>query len=97
MKNQTHAFVCPECGSTEARSHLCVSTNFDPEDVWSGVLGRIVCARCHFVIPEHLGERKHDSTLEDAQQQWQRQYRPTAWKSSPDDEGDEGDEGDEDE
>lgn len=92
MRNDENSgFVCPECGSTEASTYEDVSTDYDPQNPWSGVLERITCAKCDFLIPAHLGERWGQMSVEEARQEWQDVYRETAWRSSdPDNEGEEG-------
>jgi hypothetical protein len=85
LNDEKDTFICPECGSTEASSLLMVSTTFDPRDPWSSVLQRITCAKCDYVIPAHLGERWNNISIEDAQQEWQKEYRETAWKSDTED------------
>ena len=76
------AFICPECGSTEAGSQAMVSPLFDAGDPWSSVLQIIACAKCDFIIPAHLGERWDQISIEEAQQSWKNDYRDTAEKSS---------------
>lgn len=92
MRNDENGdFICPECGSTEASTYEMVSTDYDSQDPWSGVLQRITCAKCDFVIPAHLAERWDEMSVEDARQEWQAEYRETAWHfSDPDGEDGEG-------
>ena len=51
------SFICPECNSTEYKSHLYVSTEPDPNDPWSSILQIYECAKCENYIPAHLAER----------------------------------------
>jgi len=61
-----------------------VSTLFDPEVPWSGILQRITCAQCHFVIPAHLAERWNGISVKQARQQWREVYRADAWQEDMD-------------
>jgi len=52
-----------------------VSTVFAEGDAWSGVLERISCARCGFIIPAHLAQRWDDISVEQARREWSEIYR----------------------
>ena len=75
------SFKCPECGATEIRSHLCVSTDWSTgskaTSPWSYVLQQLCCAQCDSYIPSHLGERWNDITYEDAKKEWLLKYKKT--------------------
>ena len=53
-------FICPECGSKDAYTGMCISKSQPSEknrDPWAGVLQQSECASCKMIIPDHLGER----------------------------------------
>ena len=68
-------FVCPECGGRKASERRFVDGPFDEADAWSGVLQQMRCDNCHSVIPAHLGERRDNLTVVEAQQEWRKIYR----------------------
>ena len=65
-----NSFKCPECGSAEVASNLCVSTDWstggEATSPWSYVLQQIHCANCDEYIPSHLGERWDNISYNDA-------------------------------
>ena len=69
------SFICPECNSTEYKSHLYVSTEPDPNDPWSSVLQQLECGGCNSYIPAHLGERWDNISYEDAKKEWIKKYK----------------------
>jgi len=72
-----HSFVCPECGATEAGLIEQGSTDFVESNLWSGGLEQIHCAKCHAIIPAHLGERRDGLASAAAQREWLTVYRAT--------------------
>ena len=78
------SFKCPECGSTETRSQLNVSTDLSTgggySSPWSHVLLQYECAGCNECIPGHLGERWNDITYEKAKKDWEEIYKPARLK-----------------
>ena len=74
-------YKCPECGATEIRSHLCVSTDWstggEATSPWSYVLQQLCCAKCDSYIPSHLGERWDDITYDEAKREWLLKYKKT--------------------
>lgn len=70
-------FICPECGSREAREILCVDYEKETDDPWTAVLQVLVCAQCRCGIPAHLAERWDGMTVEAAQKEWRDVYRAT--------------------
>ena len=75
-------FICPECGSKEARMQAMVSrptpTGKKNEDPWASVLQEIECASCKMIIPAHLGDRWNNMSVEAAQKEWKELYRKTS-------------------
>ena len=73
------SFKCPECGSAEVASNLCVSTDWSitgkASDPWSYVLQQIHCANCDEYIPSHLGERWDNMSYESARNEWFNKYK----------------------
>ena len=69
------SFICPECNSTEYKSHLYVSTIPDPNDPWSNVLQQYECAKCENYIPAHLAERWENMTVKQAKDEWINVYK----------------------
>jgi len=71
-------FICPECGSKYAKTGTCISKpqptgkNFDP---WQVVTQQSECASCKTIIPDHLGERWDNMSIEEAQKEWKKDYR----------------------
>ena len=74
-------FICPECGSKDAYTGLCISKpqptgkNFDP---WQVVTQQSECASCKMAIPDHLGYRWNNMSIEKAQKEWKKIYRKTS-------------------
>jgi hypothetical protein len=72
-------FICPECGSKEAKEHMMVSreqpTGKSKKDPWASVLQQTECASCKNIIPDHLGERWDNMSIEAAQKEWKEIYR----------------------
>ena len=75
----SNEFICPECGSKEAGMQSMVSrptpTGKKNEDPWACVLQDIECASCKMIIPDHLGERWDNISIEEAQKEWKKDYR----------------------
>ena len=71
------SFICPECNSTEYKSHLCVSTYPDLNDPWSSILQQYECSKCSRYIPAHLAQLWEDISEEEAKNQWKKFYRDT--------------------
>ena len=69
------SFICPECNSTEYKSHLYVSTEPDPNDPWSSILQQYECANCENYIPAHLAERWNDITIKKAKKEWLKKFK----------------------
>lgn len=69
------SFICPECNSTEYKSHLYVSTIPDPNDPWSNILQQYECSKCENYIPAHLAERWNDINYEEAKREWKEIFR----------------------
>ena len=69
------AFICPECGSTNAGGDVLISTDYDPEEPWSEILRTITCGGCGREIPAHLGERWNGRSVEEARKEWREVYR----------------------
>ena len=69
------SFICPECKSTEYKSHLYVSTIPDPSDPWSSILQQYECAKCENYIPAHLAERWNGINVDEAKQEWVKVYK----------------------
>ena len=78
MEKDLRTFICSECGSLEASLHTMVSPIPDADDAWSDILQTMTCAGCGFDIPAHLAERWDGITIEQAQQEWRKIYKPTA-------------------
>ena len=74
-------FICPECGSKDAKEGMMISKsqptgkNFDP---WAVVLQQSECASCKMIIPDHLGDRWDNMSIEEAQKEWKKNYRKTS-------------------
>ena len=74
-------FICPECGSKDAKEGMMISKsqptgkNFDP---WAVVLQQSECASCKMIIPDHLGDRWDNMSIEEAQKEWKKDYRKTS-------------------
>ena len=74
-------FICPECGSKDAYTGLCISKpqptgkNFDP---WQVVTQQSECESCKMAIPDHLGYRWNNMSIEKAQKEWKKIYRKTS-------------------
>ena len=75
-------FICPECGSKEAREQMMVSkeppTGKSKKDPWASVLQQTECASCKMIIPDHLGDRWDNISIEEAQKEWKKDYRKTS-------------------
>ena len=75
-------FICPECGSKEPGDHMMVSreppTGKGKEDPWASVLQQTECASCKNVIPDHLGDRWDNMSIEESQKEWKEIYRKTS-------------------
>lgn len=69
------AFLCPECGSRQARVHTMTEPIHDPADPWTSVFQTHTCAACGYEIPAHLGESWDGRSAEDAQGEWRETYR----------------------
>ena len=71
-------FICPECGSKDAKEGMMISKsqptgkNFDP---WQVVTQQSECESCKMIIPDHLGERWDNMSIEEAQKEWKKDYR----------------------
>jgi hypothetical protein len=68
-------FLCPECGSAEAKGSEFVETVYKKGDVWSVVALRYLCGRCQSVVPAHLGERWDGLSIKEGRDVWQKVYR----------------------
>ncbi len=74
-------FICPECGSNDAKEGMMISKsqptgkNFDP---WQVVTQQSECASCKMAIPDHLGYRWNNMSIEKAQKEWKKIYRKTS-------------------
>ena len=75
-------FICPECGSKEAGNHMMVSreppTEKNKKDPWASILQQTECASCKNIIPDHLGDRWDNMSIEEAQKEWKETYRKTS-------------------
>ena len=75
-------FICPECGSKEAGEQMMVSkeppTGKSKKDPWASVLQQTECASCKIIIPDHLGDRWNNISIEEAQKEWKEIYRKTS-------------------
>ena len=75
-------FICPECGSKEPREQMMVSkeppTGKSKKDPWASVLQQTECASCKMIIPDHLGDRWDNISIEEAQKEWKEIYRKTS-------------------
>ena len=75
-------FICPECGSKEAGEQMMVSkeppTGKSKKDPWASVLQQTECASCKMIIPDHLGDRWDNMSIEEAQKEWKKDYRKTS-------------------
>ena len=74
-------FICPECGSKDAYTGMYISKSQPSEknrDPWAGVLQQSECASCKMIIPDHLGERWDNISIEKAQKEWKEIYRKTS-------------------
>ena len=75
-------FICPECGSKEAGEHMMVSkeplTEKNKKDPWASILQQTECASCKNIIPDHLGDRWDNMSIEEAQKEWKEIYRKTS-------------------
>ena len=69
------SFICPECNSTEYKSHLYVSTEPDPNNPWSSILQLYECAKCENYIPAHLAERWNKISYNKAKNDWKNIYK----------------------
>ena len=69
------SFICPECNSTEYKSHLYVSTEPDPNDPWSSILQIYEYAKCENYIPAHLAERWNNISNNKAKDDWKNIYK----------------------
>ena len=69
------SFICPECKSTEYKSHLYVSTIPDPSDPWSSILQQYECVKCENYIPAHLAKRWNGINIDEAKQEWVKVYK----------------------
>lgn len=69
------SFICPECNSTEYKSHLYVSTEPDPNNPWSSILQCYECAKCENYIPAHLAERWNNISYNKAKNDWKNIYK----------------------
>jgi predicted RNA-binding Zn-ribbon protein involved in translation (DUF1610 family) len=67
-------FVCPECGSQEVEPTSLVRA----PKTRPGMPRGYVCAKCHFEIPAHLGERWGGISIQDARREWREVYRHIA-------------------
>ena len=74
-------FICPNCGlvaDDDASGGIVftmVSTIFDKDDPWSGVLQRSTCPECDTEIPNHLAYRWDEMTEEEAKREWKETYK----------------------
>lgn len=80
-KNQ---FICPHCGSDKSDIAICVSREYNEDDVWSAILQFISCSECQYNIPTHLAERWNGLSVEEAKTQWREIYLKTAWQELDD-------------
>ena len=75
-------FICPECGSKEAGEHMMASkeplTEKNKKDPWASILQQTECASCKNIIPDHLGDRWDNMSIEEAQKEWKEIYRKTS-------------------
>ena len=73
------SFICPQCGSAEVASNLCVSTDWstggEATSPWSYVLQQIHCGNCDEYIPSHLGERWDNISYDFARHEWLNIYK----------------------
>lgn len=74
-------FICPECGSRRSNGHLYhkpprTFRSGTPKSPWDAVLQSFDCADCFNRIPGHLAKRWQGRSLEDAQKQWAKVFRP---------------------
>ena len=70
-------FICPGCGSTDMPQCSFVSPappRRDDPNPYSGVHYMEACAACLVWIPGHLAERWGGMTVEQAREEWQRDF-----------------------
>ena len=74
-------FICPNCGlvaddeTSGGIVFTMVSTIFDEDDPWSGVLQRSTCPECDTEIPNHLAYRWDGMTQGEAKREWKETYK----------------------
>jgi RNA polymerase subunit RPABC4/transcription elongation factor Spt4 len=71
-------FICPNCGSTESKYEEYVSKEVPDsrnQNPWNSVLQIITCKKCHRKIPAHLGKRWDNISIEDAKNEWEKEYQ----------------------
>lgn len=68
-------FICPECGSREAKGFTMIEPSPRSSGFWASVFSTITCAECGREIPAHLAERWNGLSVEDARGKWREVYR----------------------
>ncbi len=48
------------------------------KDPWASILQQTECASCKNIIPDHLGDRWDNMSIEEAQKEWKEIYRKQA-------------------